>query len=732
MRLLPTPYQYQHSEEISPISGFSKVDCRISQDETISWGLEKLQEVLSACPNGETLVLQQAEDAFFEQKNAKEQGYILCRDENGVVLTAQNNMGFLYGLMTLRQLCEDAPKQFAIYDKPQIRFRGNMNTMWAESGVWSYDFGDGLENAVRRLEIAIDQAAMAKLNLMYFDAFGYALDRFPKYNETMHYLSDYGRVRGVRMIIGGYGMSYGSSAHNNHYFGKVYRNRYPYPDGEIYDCIGTFDQWHPDDPLKGTSFGTCLSNDALTEDKISEIREYLRATGASVIYMHNMDMDEMHAQMWLGRCEHCRERFPNDDLYAVDGAAGAFAAYFDKIMDGLLPEFPDLILLPVSPGYAYAEDTEDDVFERCRRFWEGVKKYARHKENMIPLFRELFHQHEAPKLRYELLGECIDTFGSANFSSGDGYYSDKIYTPSAAYAVTMRNADLMVCANGSALQKPTQMTNAEYMWNTDNSAFWNLDIPKDYKSIMPHYHAFREGEIRPEEIYGEDGLLETSCVLAFGKKYGKRIADIYRIRGKNGECPVFTACNKEIFTNMTVSCYYMLWDNPFYPWGIPTKKPIDAVEQEKFRTRFAECTLTTTAAKQILEEILREDDLDQDTRSYLQFMRDSAEICIVICSQLTRYMDLYIEADKFFADGTPVSEDLCARCDALVRDAKAARKWVASAFVDEVFDTWGGITARRDDVLDLVEYSAGQIKKSLLTNQRIPEDRRPLRTHGWW
>lgn len=728
MKLIPTPYQYQHDGEVSPILGFSKVDCQVPQDETVSWGLEKLQEVLSdTCSNGETLVLKKADDPFFEKKNAKEQGYILCRNEEGVALTAQTSIGFLYGLMTLRQLCEEAPKQFSIYDKPQIRFRGNMNTMWAESGLWSYDFGDGLENACQRLRVAIDQAAMAKLNLMYFDAFGYGTDRFPGYNETMRSLSEYGRVRGVRMMFGAYGMSYGSSAHNNHYFGKVYRNHYPYPDGEIYDCIGTYDQYNPDAPLKGRSYGTCLSNKALTDDKIAEIRTYLRATGASVIYMHNMDSDEMHEPLWLGRCDHCRKEYPNDDLYAADGAAGAFAAFYDQMLDSLLPEFPDLIICPVSPGYAYAEETEDAVFEKCRKFWAGVRKCVRNKENMIPLFRELFHQHEEPKLRYDLLSECIDSYGCAFFSSGDGYYSDKIYTPSAAYAVTMRDADLMICANGSALQKPTQLANAEYLWNTDNSAFWNLEIPKDYKSIMSHYNDFREGVIRPEGIYGDDGLLDTSCELIFGKKYGKRIADVYRVRGKNGECPIFTACNAEIWTKMTVSSYYMLWDNPVYPWG----KPINAEEQEKFRTRFAECTIATVTAKQILEELLREEDMDKDTREYLQFMRDSAEICIVICNQLTRYMDLYIEADRYFESGTPVNGDICARCDGLMRDAQTAQKWVASMDV-KPFDTWGGAIVRRDDVLDFVEYSAGQIKKSILTDKRIPDDRRPLRTHGWW
>jgi hypothetical protein len=58
-------------------------------------------------------------------------------------------VGFFYGAMTLLQLYGNAPFEFEIKDRPNIKFRGNMNTLWAESGVWSYDFGDGLDNALK-------------------------------------------------------------------------------------------------------------------------------------------------------------------------------------------------------------------------------------------------------------------------------------------------------------------------------------------------------------------------------------------------------------------------------------------------------------------------------------------------------------------------------------------------------------------------------------------------------
>ena len=720
MKLIPTPQKFTKTEDICPIDGFAEIQCQVPVDETIAWGLEQLKAA-APCPEGQPLLLQKADAPFFEQKNAREQGYILRRDEKGVTLIAQSSVGFLYGLMSLLQLCKYAPRQFEIYDRPQIRFRGNMNTLWAESGIWSYDFGDGLEAACQRLKTAIDQAAKAKLNMMYVDAFGFRTERFPGYDKAMKEISDYGRVRGVYMMVGGYGMGYGLSALGDLHMGKVFRNRFPYPDGDIYECIGRcgYDENEPVENLTGRTYGTCLSNDDLTDDKIAEIRAYLKATGARLIYLHNVDADEIHEPLWRGRCEHCRKRFPNDDLYARDGAAGAFAAFYDRILDALLPEFPDLIICPVSPGYAYAVNTNDKAFEKCRKFWTALLAYCRNSKALIPLFRELFHQWNEPKLRFDLFRETMPAFGCVYFSSGDGFYSDKIYTPSGAYAAAMKEADLIICANGSALQKPTQLTNAEYLWNPDHSAFWNVELADNFKDCLAHYNQFREGYIRPAGIYGKDGLLETACALLFGEKYAQRIGDIFRIQGKNGECPIFTASNEEIWTRGGYVNLEMLWDTPATP-----------EKQEIYLERFTECTAATAKAHRILTELLQED-LDGDTRAYLAFLHESTEICGKICSQLTRYMELYIQADRFFTDGTAVDGDFYGRCDRLIADANQALSDV-KAIGRKAFDPLGGIIWRQEELFDFIAYSTGQIVKSLQTNQRIPENRRALKGKDWW
>lgn len=720
IKILPTPLKFVQSEEVKPLS-FSRIDLRINPDETVRCGIDSINVKNAKSEDAVPLILEYSDSEFFKERNAEEQGYILTKDGDSVNLAAKSSVGFLYGCMTLLQLIDNAPVKFEIYDRPAIRFRGNMNTLWAESGVWSYDFGDGLEAAEKRLYSAIDDMARAKLNLIYADAFGFKTERFAGYDALMTRISKYAATRGIRIMNGGYGMGYGQSA-SHLFMGKVFRNRYPYPDGELYDCLGSCERDRPDMPISemlGRSFGTCISNDALTDDKVAEIRNYLDKTGATVLYLHNMDADEIQEPLWLARCERCKAKYPNDDLYSRDGAAGAFADYYDRILDALLPEFPSLVICAVSPGYAYHTWTKDHNFEKCRKFWSAVMKYMRNKKGVLPTFRELFVQKTEKRYRFDMIDEVIDSYGCVYFSSGDGFYSDKCYTPSGAYAAEMKNAELVICANGGALQKPTQYANAEYLWNPVNSAFYNVERIYDYDAFTNRYNDFREGRFRPVGIYGKDGLLEVSCNMLFGK-CGKRVADVFRLRGKNNEAPIFTLCNVEIFTNKNKYNLPFSWD-----------EALGYEEQLKYRERFSESALVTDSAKEILDEILESYELDGAVREHLAFLSRSAHICAKLCRLLARYMDLYIEADGYFARNLVYNEDLKERALAISKEADL----VLCRFKNDgyaPFDAYGGIFTRREELFEFVSYSAGQIIKSLDTDKRIPDDRRAPKIRTWW
>jgi len=164
----------------------------------------------------------------------------------------------------------------------------------------------------------------------------------------------------------------------------------------------------------------------------------------------------------------------------------------------------------------------------------------------------------------------------------------------------------------------------------------------------------------------------------------------------------------------------MLWDTP-----------VDVEKQQMYRERFSECALATASARDILEEILQAEDLEENAQEHLAFLHLCTVMCAKLCSQLTRYMDLYMEADRYFENGTAVNDDIYERCEALVRDANTALSAIR-AEKREPFDPLGGIHLRREEMFEFVAYCAGQITKSLRTNSRIPEDRKPLNVRTWW
>ena len=243
---------------------------------------------------------------IFQENFAEEQGYILKTTPNGqIVIIAKNQIGCAYGVLTLRQMVGLPVGEFTIRDWPDFRYRGIKWLLWAELGAWSFDFGDGVKAIVRRMRQNIDQLFLYKVNTVYADGFGFSVDRFEGYTDVMRTISDYARARGIRIAVGGYSMGYGMVGHLNSYQGKDYYNRKSYPDGEIYECLGTYEKGKDPVQWRTLNRGTCLSNEALIELKMEEITEYIRKTHVTALLLHKMDAHDMAAgwwaTLWLGR-----------------------------------------------------------------------------------------------------------------------------------------------------------------------------------------------------------------------------------------------------------------------------------------------------------------------------------------------------------------------------------------------------------------------------------------------
>lgn len=706
--------------------------------------------------------------SFFREKYAMEQGYFLQKKENGpVVIAAQSELGCVYGIMTLLQILGQGISEITIKDWPDFNRRGNKWTIWAESGIWSYDFGDGAEAIKERMLRKLDMNMRYKINVIYADSFGLDTDRFREYTDIMRFANDRARERGISLYTGCYGMSYGQQGYGGTYQGKAYLNRKSYPDGEVYECIGSYDAYDVDfdtgeaDRTKkktevfAREHGTCLSNEALFELKAAEMEEYLKKTHCGGFYLHNMDAHEMHPELWMARCEECRKRWPNDDLFAEDGAAGAFAYYFGKlaerlacVKDGDYNAARDFHLMVISPGYLYPVVTDDRDFDMGMKFWAAVSRYIKSSHVTIG-FREEFFYHEK-----EVQGKAVrravslqeNTFACdtevINFSGADGFYDDKIFTITSVLNYMMKGYDGILCANGNAFQEPLQIFNAEYLWNCENSGFYNLkERPQDQTAFMKLYKEMISSGFRPEEIYGDGGFLDVICGKLYGREIGGLISAVYKLAGDHGEPPVACASSVDIYTNYSKIIFPMRWDN----------EDITMERIVQMQERFRQCAAVSGKAADLVKEavkVLSDSGFEGAVWRDITWLCDCFVMGSRLCGLLYEYMGIYAGLERNFekAEGTGwsnIESDLQGAATSrtawdYIDDIEKLREknqefcdYVASSGAKPL-DKLGGSMVRRKEMGEFLEYNTSIMLSSIRTGKRIPDDRKPLPTKRWW
>ena len=695
-------------------------------------GLSLLKEqtacVFSAQEEADLVLTQEvpADDRdVFQQKNAPEQGYVLKRQANGpVTVAAMTGLGKAYGLMNLLQILDQPVGDITVADWPDFRYRGNKWLIFTETELWSYDYGEGVEVYYQRILRKLDMCLRFKINIVYFDGFGPDYNRTPHYKDLMQKLNAEARKRGIHLIYGAYTMGYGLSGHAfGKLYGKVYRNT---RNGQLYDCMGTYIK-DPDRNggvpyIIGRSFGTCISNEELMDAKLEELCAFIRQVQPGGLYLHNMDSHLIHPVLWNARCDECRRRWPNDDLFAADGMAGAFAEFFDRLNSGLqsvktedYDAAEDLLIFNVSPGYMWYI-MDDAELETTRQFWYAVQKYSKVKKNVIPLFRELFFNHDDDRMRLQdVVAEKWDftqDFGIVNFCGGDGFYSDKLFFPSAVFNYMFRGANALISCCGNAFQEPMQIFNAEYMWNSENSGFYNLSPrPGNDESFMKLFFESQKTQFRPEAIYGEGGMLDIICEKLYGS-HGGAMAKIFKLTGKHNECVVPYACSKETLTGGLDVLIRYRWDNPL------PEEEIAALTES-----FGEMVRLNRQAIAILRA---EADLMEDLVKFGQMV----ELNTPLVSVWHRYLQLYSAIEAHLQQGGD-GGILCQQIDTLLEEVAALLRDHRSRnfrFADDM----QGALAKREEILTVQQYNLGLMKKSLLTGQRIPEDRQIQQKGEWW
>jgi len=450
-------------------------------------------------------------------------------------LSSPSSTGAAYGLFTLAQLAEPVGNGMGlplgrIEDRPDFDWRGITWGLWAECGVWSYDWGDGADAFRRRAVRALDLAFERKINLINVDGIGWNPERFPGYGELMRGLATEARTRGIKLLYVGYGAGYGAGPRHD---GPAFRNRRIYPDGPVYPCC------HIKGSAEAATFGLCLSNPALRRLKQENLRAFVRATHPGALYIHNADQSTVAEVEWAGRCPECRRQWPNDDLCAPDGMAGAMAAHYDSLAEAVsevadsragYDAARDCLCVFISPGYTtYA--CGDAAWDLHRRYWTAVSRAMRRVDNVQFGLREQFARDDGKALRIEQMADDLRRDGQGHgiavlaVGGADGFCNGLLFNGSPALTWMWRGARTVLHCCGNAYQEPLALLCAEYAWRSEKSAFYNEPARRGRDSVK-QYIELRDGLRAPSELAGVDGFLGLAARALYGEA-GPHVAAVH-------------------------------------------------------------------------------------------------------------------------------------------------------------------------------------------------------------
>ena len=523
-------------------------------------------------------LLDDTDRQVLEDRKHLDQNYVIRTKGRELFLVGSCDQGLLYAATTFIQLINRREDKIwitraHIRDFPSFKYRVAADWLLNnEINRWAYDYGDGHEKYIERAKRKLDFCLLYKINGVRFEGFGWRLDRVPGYNAMIKELAVYARQRGIRLVHGGYGAGYALGTYQffggtrvggaPSYEGKIFYNRRSYPSGATYTCIG-----HPFEderhfgqlpPNFTRTLGTCRSNEMLNRLKADELKAYVRAVEPGGLYIHHEDVDNYRdtAPEWKSRrCESCRKRWPNDDLKAPDGGAGALAHGYNALLNAVFSvknqetgydARRDCFVSLISPAYMtygtgesqlYSLKTVKEAHEdwnNLLQLWTNVSKQLKYQMPEVQIgFREIWplensQDNWVPAFQSRLdkqdlkIGIYFLVFQGADYT-----YNDYPFVTAPLTNVTFEGAATIENSSGSFAQEPMQLLNADYSWNV--RAHGVFIPPTTHSETRKQYMRGAYNLDEPDEIVGEDGFLAQACTKIYGEQAGRSIYRFNRL-----------------------------------------------------------------------------------------------------------------------------------------------------------------------------------------------------------
>lgn len=682
--------------------------------------------------------------SVFDTATGREQGYIIkSRKKSPIILYGRNDLGCLYSVSSAIQLFEKKANvvfpDIAVRDCPDFRYRGNNWLIWAEGGVWSYDYGDGLDNYVRRVMDKLDMSLLYKINAILFDGVGWSKEKFPGYGKLMGMFAKEARLRGIKLVYGGYQEGYGAAAYGA-YHGEVFKNRREYPDGEVYSCCGGFGGAVSDDH-PSRIYGTCLSNCKLMELKQKELENFVRSVEPGMMWLHSLDIGnpENAEKLWKLRCPECRKRWPNDDIYEEDGMLGARAHLFNSFIDAITkvkkPGYDaskDCNIIFVGPIYGAGQDwpwkpnyTSKGAWTKLVKFFVNLSRLLKNNETALLGIREHFYNPENNIKQMPELKEQLDKNGKGNglwdiwFYGADGALNDLLFSSVPVLCETQAGVEVLQHASGHGFQEPQQLMNAEYSWNSRNSLFHREKISADFKDFVQVLRNYCEGKSKPKGIYGKGGFIDVACRKLYGEKAGSKIAGVYKLSGKNAEPPVCFIWNLEFKMGVYGGAPQ---------WG----RPVKVEDIMGIANRLKEVEKMSEKADKIMQGV-NTDGASENISEHIEWLKKSFQCGARYSNLFRRYYGLFYNLAESIGDYKGVvssrMKKLGSEINMLLKDVEQTGQWVENNFSFKTIDPFGGDSAMKKKALVYLRENLAGMSQSAKTGKI--EKVEPNKFH-WW
>lgn len=658
-------------------------------------------------------ILTNEDRSLLAGSNRTGQEYVLVTrpKERAAYLVGQSGQGVLNAAVSLLQLMADEERQVRIpaihlRDFPDFKYR--MAADWlsnVEINRWVYDWGDGVKGYVGRIKRKLDLCSRYKINMVLAHGFGWGTEFFPGFAAMMKNLNGYARDRGIRMVTGGYGASYGIAYQSGPlyeeapYLGKVFRNQESYPSGKLYQCMGF--SYSKDPSIDTRTLGSCRANEALNALKADELRQYVAKTEPGGLYLHHEDFGgfEGSQRSWLQRCDRCRKRWPSDDLRAPNGGAGGLAHGYRALIEAVqsvknsqtgYDAARDCTLILVSPVYDANPESQTD-WDNVLNLWRSIGKALPRSPNVEICFREVFPlkgstRKWVPDFNRAMVEERLPFKAFMFFAGGaDNYQSDYPLVASPTLSRSFLGAEALYNGGGGINQEPFQLINAEYSWNSRSNGFFT--DPGKYEEAMDLWKKYRENELLPDPLFGPDGMLDRVCTLLYGRRAGKHVAELNRRFVSVGEDQTPPAMWTKLYP-LSVLWRSLAVDSAAWTKKIAdpklkrflNEKGVDSAGYHKnMASRWAKWKEVTELGVRQVQGALRESDLKLESRADLEYFSRCLSVGV-------RFSELISDLHAWLAGNE--------RQEALLRSSrektKALESFIHGSFMTDMIDPSGG------------------------------------------